>query len=241
MKAILLSLALALLMAGCSEESRSVGHDGYVEDKTFLSSLHSLKNKRTEFDRIKRLAKGGDKSAQDNLGVMYSIGDGVPQDYKEAAKWFTKAAEQGYANAQYSLGVMYSIGDGVPQDYKEAVKWFTKAAEQGDADAQKNLGVMYDTGEGVPQDYKEAVKWYTKAAEQGDADAQNNLGVMFDNGEGVPKDLVQAYAWYNVANAYGQEKAKECRDKIELTPRQLAEAQSLSTEIYKRIEGNRQD
>ena len=205
MKAILLSLALALLMAGCSEESRSVGHDGYVEDKTFQSSLHSLKNKRTEFDRIKRLAKGGDKSAQDNLGVMYSIGDGVPQDYKEA------------------------------------VKWFTKAAEQGDADAQKNLGVMYDTGEGVPQDYKEAVKWYTKAAEQGDADAQNNLGVMFDNGEGVPKDLVQAYAWYNVANAYGQEKAKECRDKIELTPRQLAEAQSLSTEIYKRIEGNRQD
>ena len=205
MKAILLSLALALLMAGCSEESRSVGHDGYVEDKTFLSSLHSLKNKRTEFDRIKRLAKGGDKSAQDNLGVMYSIGDGVPQDYKEAAKWFTKAAEQGYANAQHSLGVMYSIGDGVPQDYKEAVKWFTKAAEQGDADAQINLGVM------------------------------------FDNGEGVPKDLVQAYAWYNVANAYGQEKAKECRDKIELTPRQLAEAQSLSTEIYKRIEGNRQD
>ena len=205
MIAILLSLGLALLMAGCSEESRSVGHDGYVEDKTFLSSLHSLKNKRTEFDRIKRLAKGGDKSAQDNLGVMYSIGDGVPQDYKEAAKWFTKAAEQGYANAQHSLGVMYSIGDGVPQDYKEAVKWFTKAAEQGDADAQINLGVM------------------------------------FDNGEGVPKDLVQAYAWYNVANAYGQEKAKECRDKIELTPRQLAEAQSLSTEIYKRIEGNRQD
>ena len=169
MKAILLSLALALLMAGCSEESRSVGHDGYVEDKTFLSSLHSLKNKRTEFDRIKRLAKGGDKSAQDNIGVMYSIGDGVPQDYKEAVKWFTKAAEQG------------------------------------------------------------------------DADAQKNLGVMFDNGEGVPKDLVQAYAWYNVANAYGQEKAKECRDKIELTPRQLAEAQSLSTEIYKRIEENRQD
>ena len=164
-------------MAGCSEESRSVGHDGYVEDKTFLSSLHSLKNKRTEFDRIKRLAKGGDKSAQDNLGVMYSIGDGVPQDYKEAAKWFTKAAEQGYANAQYSLGVMYSIGDGVPQDYKEAVKWFTKAAEQGDADAQKNLGVMYDTGEGVPQDYKEAVKWYTKAAEQEMPTLRTTLGL----------------------------------------------------------------
>ena len=96
-------------------------------------------------------------------------------------------------------------------------------------------------GEGVPQDYKEAVKWYTKAAEQGDVDAQYNLGLMYYNGEGVPKDLVQAYAWYDVAKANGQEKAKEWRDKIELTPLQFAEAQSLYTEIYKRIEANRQD
>ena len=116
-----------------------------------------------------------------------------------------------------------------------------RLAEGGDTTAQWNLGVMYDTGVGVPQDYKEAVKWYTKAAEQGDVDAQNNLGAMFDNGEGVPKDLVQAYAWYDVANANGQEKAKDWRDKIELTPLQLAEAQSLYTEIYKRIEANRQD
>ena len=100
---------------------------------------------------------------------------------------------------------------------------------------------MYGKGEGVPQDYKEAVKWYTKVAEQGDVDAQYNLGLMYYNGEGVPKDLVQAYAWYDVAKANGQEKAKEWRDKIELTPLQLAEAQSLYTEIYKRIEANRQD
>ena len=116
-----------------------------------------------------------------------------------------------------------------------------RLAEGGDTTAQWNLGVMYDTGEGVPQDYKEAVKWYTKAAEQGDVDAQYNLGLMYYNGEGVPKDLVQAYAWYDVAKANGQEKAKEWRDKIELTPLQLAEAQSLYTEIYKRIEANRQD
>ena len=27
--------------------------------------------------------------------------------YKEAVKWYAKAAEQGYANAQYNLGIMY--------------------------------------------------------------------------------------------------------------------------------------
>ena len=116
-----------------------------------------------------------------------------------------------------------------------------RLAEGGDKIAQYDLGVMYRDGDGVPQDYKEAVKWYTKAAEQGLAKAQLFLGNRYYLGQGVPKDLVQAYAWYNVASANGHEKAKEYRDKIELTPQQLAEAQSLSTEIYNRIEANRQD
>ncbi len=31
----------------------------------------------------------------------------VKQDYAEAFRWFTKAAEQGHADAQYNLGLMY--------------------------------------------------------------------------------------------------------------------------------------
>ena len=69
-------------------------------------------------------------------------GQGVPQDYKTAVKWYRLAAEQGYVRAQYNLGLMYANGQGVPQDYKTAVKWFRLAAEQGNADAQYNLGVM---------------------------------------------------------------------------------------------------
>ena len=38
-------------------------------------------------------------------------GDGAPQDYKEAVKWYRLAAEQGDANAQYNLGVMYDNGE----------------------------------------------------------------------------------------------------------------------------------
>ena len=47
--------------------------------------------------------------AQYNLGVMYDNGDGVPQDYKEAVKWYRLAAEQGDASAQYNLGLMYEM------------------------------------------------------------------------------------------------------------------------------------
>ena len=64
---------------------------------------------------------------------MYDNGQGVPQDYAEAVKWYRLAAEQGDVAAQYNLGIMYDNGDGVPQDYKEAVKWYRLAAEQGDA------------------------------------------------------------------------------------------------------------
>ena len=64
---------------------------------------------------------------------MYDDGQGVPQDYKQAVKWYTKAAEQGNAEAQYNLALVYANGQGVPQDYKQAAKWYTKAAEQGNA------------------------------------------------------------------------------------------------------------
>ena len=109
--------------------------------------------------------------AQNRIGIMYSHGKGVPQDYAEAVMWYRKAAEQGYAKAQWNLGYMYQYGQGVQQDYAEAVRWYRKAAEQGYSRAQTNLGVMYYNGKGVPQDYAEAVKWYLKAAEQGNVNA----------------------------------------------------------------------
>ena len=68
------------------------------------------------------LAKQGNADAQFDLGVMYELGQGVPQDGKTAVKWYRLAAEQGLADAQFNLGVMYAEGRGVPQDGKTAVK-----------------------------------------------------------------------------------------------------------------------
>ncbi len=50
------------------------------------------------------LAEHGDARAQLSLGGMYYNGQGVQQDYAEAAKWTRKAAEQGYIPAQADLG-----------------------------------------------------------------------------------------------------------------------------------------
>ena len=73
------------------------------------------------------LAEQGASHAQNVLGEIYMYGEGIPQNFDEAAKWFRLAAEQHHRRAQFMLGVLYWSGDGVPQDYDKAVKWFRLA------------------------------------------------------------------------------------------------------------------
>ena len=103
---------------------------------------------------------------------MYSEGQGVEQDRKEALKWYTLAAKQGDVCAQFSLGLMHYSGDGVPQDNEEALKCF-KMAARSSAEAKFSVGVMYVKGQGVDQDKKEALKWFKMAAEQGHINGLN--------------------------------------------------------------------
>ncbi len=65
------------------------------------------------------------------LGMSYINGDGVPQSYKEAMKWFMSAAEQGFAKSQNNLGVMYRNGWNTRQDYVRAYMWLKIAALNG--------------------------------------------------------------------------------------------------------------
>jgi uncharacterized protein len=116
-------------------------------------------------------------------------------------------------------------------------------AEGGNSIAQQNLGQIYRFGKGVPQDNIHALGWYTKSADQGNAKAQCDLGFMYYEGEGVPQDDKEAFAWWSVAKANGEELAEKNLGIVtkEMTKEQIAEAQSLATEIQKRIEVNKKD
>ncbi len=69
---------------------------------------------------------------------MYANGLGVPQDYREAVKWFRKSAQHGDTHSQFNLALLYRNGDGVPQDYVSAYAWWNTAVAQGDEGSQKN-------------------------------------------------------------------------------------------------------
>ena len=99
-----------------------------------------LAETQLDIEEIRQAAEQGEAKAQYNLGVMYAKGEGVPEDDREAVKWFRLAAEQGDAMAQHNLGVMYDKGEGVPKDDREAVRWYRMAAEQGLDTAQFTLG-----------------------------------------------------------------------------------------------------
>ena len=185
------------------------------------------------------LAEAGNVSAQNNLGYMFSRGEGVPRDDVIAVKWWRLAAANGLADAQNNLGICYGDGRGVPQDYVEAVKWFRMAAEQGYAMAQSNMGARYGIGEGVNQDWEQSTAWYRLAAEQGDPIGMSNLGVAFANGQGVKRDFIQAYAWYTLAKAtfpnadeYGRELAQSNRSAIAkfMTPHQIETARTTASQ-----------
>ena len=81
-------------------------------------------------------------AAQRKLGFMYDEGPGVPQDYVEAVKWYTLAAEQGDLISQFKLGVMYAQGQGVPQDYVTAHMCFNLAAARGGANGAKGRDIV---------------------------------------------------------------------------------------------------
>ena len=84
------------------------------------------------------LAEQGLARAQNNLGVMYANGYGVPENDKTAVKWLTLAAKQGYAGAQGNLGVMYAKGEGVLTDSKRAYMWWNLGSYNGNENAGKN-------------------------------------------------------------------------------------------------------
>ena len=118
-----------------------------------LNDFKVIRKKKTDVLNKFSITAKEDPIAQFHLGAIYYSGDGVEQNYEEAAKWFTKSAQQGYSQAQYNLAAMYEDGEGVKQNIDEALKWYNKSAEQGNKDAIEALKEFgYEINNSLKQD-----------------------------------------------------------------------------------------
>lgn len=141
-----------------------------------------------------------------SLGWCYVNGYGVPQDYREAVRWWSRAAEQGNEVAQVCLEWCYENGYGIPQDDKGTETWHSKSVKQGNAVVQEDK-VIELLAEGrnyfKMENYTEAVKCFKKAAEQGNPLAQGMLGNCYATGLGITKDFTKAMYWFRQAAEQG--------------------------------------
>jgi TPR repeat protein len=193
-----------------TEKQREQADQILASATTIIVNLHrqmDAKTKRELFAVFQTGADHGDLASMTNLGLAYSKGDGVAQDYAKAREWFEKAADKGVASGMSNLGQLYVNGHGVAQDYPKAREWFEKGADMGDASAMSFLGWLYANGLGVAQDYATARNWYEKAADMGDASAMSFLGQLYANGLGVAQDYAKARDWYEKAADKGDASA----------------------------------
>jgi uncharacterized protein len=131
---------------------------------------------------LRPLAAGGNSDAQNIVGRMYSLGQGVTKDESEAMKWITMSAGNGNLEAQETLAAVaimefyekrLDVGN-----KEEKIQWIMSSAKRGNPEAMNMLGMLYSSGNGVPMTTIEAEKWYCRAIKKGHPQSARNLGLM---------------------------------------------------------------
>jgi TPR repeat protein len=132
------------------ETMQSRAESGNAEAQFFVGLRYASNKEVADFTRaIEWYLKAAEQNhilAQFNLGVMYSNGQGVLPNERQAEIWFDRAARQQDPGAQHYLGMSrYRASfQGTPQERHEsrieAYKWFALAAASGyqDSDLTRN-------------------------------------------------------------------------------------------------------
>lgn len=126
------------------------------------------------------------------IGKMYLRGEGVPQDFQAASKWFRRGIQNGDASSQNGLGHMYLHGYGLKIDRQRAADYFQEAVEQDLPQAQINLGKLF-----LEQSELEVAKRYFElAARHGTLEAYYYLAEIYNSGLGKERSCNLATTYY---------------------------------------------
>ena len=126
--------------------------------------------------------------SQYRLGFFYEHGKGVEQDFEQAKRWYTEAANQGDSNAQYGLARLYREGKGVEADFEVGRDWYLKAAAAG---LKGPLGAYYDPDPGTPVS-KPMADLLEREAENGNIASTIRLAEIYRTGSGVAANKSRA-------------------------------------------------
>jgi len=236
--AFLLYSIMASVPAAVYAES-ALSHDEQLELlELALADFHE--KPETAIEELQKLAERDGGAAHYALGLIYSMGQVVTTNEKNAFSFFMKSAEKGYTPGQHAVGYCFFKGDVCKRDVNVAAEWFEKAARQKHAGAAVMLAHIIDTQKEYNKDQGGSVKWNEIAARQGLLDAQYSLAVAYALGKGVKEDRIEAYKWYLLASKADEPQDEDLKANVErvvkvldvtLTAEQKKVAQSLADEF----------
>lgn len=187
---------------------------------------------------LKEAAELGDTTAMVELGKLYYYGRGVPEDEKEAERWFKLAADKGDARGKELHHQLEGVWDrekkkkidveAAEQARNVKIASLRAKAEVGDAQSQVDLAIALVAGKDQKDHIAEAIQWLNKAADQGEVRAMTELGGVYLQGFGVERDVSKAREWYQKAAAKGHEPAKHNLEVMERTEGRGAKSSETS-------------
>ena len=176
---------------------------------------------------VSRAVETACAEAKYRIAQMYEEGEGVEQDYKQAAFWYEEA---GKCDANYEIeidgkkihnwknkglckaGTIYYDGEeGVPKSRVKAIECFREAVNNGDKNEVSNyfLGLECLKGENIEKDYEKARSCFENAVSQGHAASLGCLDYMYETGKakisgaGLPERLAETPSFGEAAERLG--------------------------------------
>jgi TPR repeat protein len=163
--------------------------DGYghgYKDEQGNVVVEASSKKAAEWFR--KSADSGHASAQNNLGIMLSEGDGVVKDVKHAVELLKRAYKGGESSAANNIAITYRENG----NFRRAIHWFKKSADY--------------WGKGVRKNYQKAFDLYQKVVKsKGICEASRDDGNFYLalaclEGKGVTKSVTTAKRLLRRAN-----------------------------------------
>jgi TPR repeat protein len=151
MKSLIASLLIIYAPIGLSQH---VALDNLLLAKAKSAQSWDEEHEGEDDPGILADAKKGNAAAQYAYGMI----NYQRKNYKVAADWFLKAANQGHQNAQYYLGKMYQQGLGVEKNYARAYFLYSLSADKGFADSIKAKTTL--AKKMTPKEIADAKKMY---------------------------------------------------------------------------------
>ena len=157
------------------QETASYNEIGWI----YYTAEDDTRNYQKAFEYFNKALKTTKLMAMSNLGLMYTRGQYVEQDYKKAKELFENALEIYRAPAVINnLAWLYLNGLGVEQNTTKALQLFNEAAQQHSIAAILNLAAIYKEHKFVNEDSDTLKYWETqvKKLAQEEIDYNYELG-----------------------------------------------------------------